>query len=808
MASDGGSFVELGASAGTSLAELSKQHIRPLLDLNDRINELTADERSINSTRIVVVGDQSHGKTSVLEALSGVDLPRGEGIKTRVPLILQLRCTPDGDEDFALIAVQGAEGQPERIKLSDVAAKVDEYTDKIAGAGKDVQDTPIDLKVFRHDADELTLVDLPGITRHAVAGQAGGDGKKLEQLITGLCRKYMTPAESVILNVVTAMVDFSTSASLQISRDVDPTGERTLLCVTKIDEFSAGGEGGFARKMEREVETMGMRPNYVFAVRNRTQEENDASLPLSEAREREQTALALHADLSATAHEQGFGLGVDTLSKQLVLIQCNRMRETLPAAQEKIREKLDELRKKMEQIGTPLEGEQACKLAAMSMIDQCIDDLKAERTGRLAQMATGAATDVVGKMARLQFVVDDLPKLREAHAVGSQVYSKPVKVGDITMKLAIYPSGYKSEEEEEEAKTSSVSVYLKCELPKQTSSIKVAVHFTADLPEKDVSEEFEREMEAGAHGFPDFMAAADAGCKPFTINALVHITGATGAKGAKMLCARLGDHNAHFGKSVASLHPDSFFASNVFRGILRMEASARQGGAGLPGTIAPEVPEGVIRMLQEKLPECIRSHTEAVHRETSDAVATSIARFVDGTAHPKLLRVLRSTTERTMDDQLAVAKKGCDKLLLWEDELHTSNHYFMTTVQNMREGKFPASIAGAARHIAVAAVKQLSNEEQQLVDLQHGCLAYWKTVKKRLIDMVQMAVASELSTVPIEKLLKPAMMATLEGVRSIEAIMSPDDGLDRERMSTLKRIANLEVAARLIREHDEHERNF
>jgi hypothetical protein len=69
-----------------------EQHIRPLMDLKDCVHALTYQETSINSTRIVMAGDQFHGKmTSSLEALCGVDLPRGEGIQTRVPLVLQLR---------------------------------------------------------------------------------------------------------------------------------------------------------------------------------------------------------------------------------------------------------------------------------------------------------------------------------------------------------------------------------------------------------------------------------------------------------------------------------------------------------------------------------------------------------------------------------------------------------------------------------------------------------------------------------------------------------------------------------------------
>ena len=116
------------------LASLTKARVRPLVELNDRINHLTSSEKGVNSTRIVVVGDQSHGKSSLLEALSGIDLPRGEDIKTRVPLIMQLRKCPDGDEQCAFISRAGV--SPLKIALDDVAARVDEFTAALAGDEK------------------------------------------------------------------------------------------------------------------------------------------------------------------------------------------------------------------------------------------------------------------------------------------------------------------------------------------------------------------------------------------------------------------------------------------------------------------------------------------------------------------------------------------------------------------------------------------------------------------------------------------------------------------------------------------------
>ena len=90
-----------------SLSKLSREHVRPLLELNDELRELASLESDINVTSIVCVGDQSHGKTSVIEALSGIELPRGKGIQTRAPLLICLKnlelSFPQNKEEFASI---------------------------------------------------------------------------------------------------------------------------------------------------------------------------------------------------------------------------------------------------------------------------------------------------------------------------------------------------------------------------------------------------------------------------------------------------------------------------------------------------------------------------------------------------------------------------------------------------------------------------------------------------------------------------------------------------------------------------------
>uniref|UniRef100_A0A0D3AAB9 Dynamin-type G domain-containing protein n=1 Tax=Brassica oleracea var. oleracea TaxID=109376 RepID=A0A0D3AAB9_BRAOL len=76
--------------------------IRPLLDTVDRLRNLNVMKEGIQLPTIVVVGDQSSGKSSVLESLEGISLPRGQGICTRVPLVMRLQGSSSSEPEIWL----------------------------------------------------------------------------------------------------------------------------------------------------------------------------------------------------------------------------------------------------------------------------------------------------------------------------------------------------------------------------------------------------------------------------------------------------------------------------------------------------------------------------------------------------------------------------------------------------------------------------------------------------------------------------------------------------------------------------------
>lgn len=213
--------------------------------LQDVFNTVGSD--AIHLPQIVVLGSQSSGKSSVIESLVGKSfLPRGVGIVTRRPLILQLvycpkedrehRSTTDGTldaEDWGIFL-----HNPKRIfkEFDEIRREIDSETDKKAGDNKGICNEPINLKIFSTRVVNLTLVDLPGITKVPVGDQP----ENIEDQIKELVLKYIANPNSIILAVVTANTDMATSESLKIAKDCDPDGRRTLAVVTKLDLMDAG----------------------------------------------------------------------------------------------------------------------------------------------------------------------------------------------------------------------------------------------------------------------------------------------------------------------------------------------------------------------------------------------------------------------------------------------------------------------------------------------------------------------------------------------------------------------------------------
>ncbi|KAH7377783.1 P-loop containing nucleoside triphosphate hydrolase protein [Pyrenochaeta sp. MPI-SDFR-AT-0127] len=193
--------------------------------------QTVGQSESLTLPSIVVIGSQSSGKSSVLEAIVGHEfLPKGHNMVTRRPIELTLVNTPDAHAEYGEFPALGLG------KVTDFSQIQKTLTDlNLAVPASDcVSDDPIQLRIYSPNVPDLSLIDLPGYIQ--VTGR--DQPPELKERISELCEKYIR-APNVILAISAADVDLANSTALRASRRMDPRGERTIGVITKMDLVDA-----------------------------------------------------------------------------------------------------------------------------------------------------------------------------------------------------------------------------------------------------------------------------------------------------------------------------------------------------------------------------------------------------------------------------------------------------------------------------------------------------------------------------------------------------------------------------------------
>lgn len=280
---------------------------------------------------IVVIGSQSSGKSSVLEAIVGHEfLPKGLNMVTRRPIELTLVNTPNAQAEYGEFPALGLG------KITDFSQVQRTLTDlNLAVPEKDcVTDDPIQLTIYSPNVPDLSLIDLPGYIQ--VAGR--DQPPELKQKIADLCDKYIQPP-NVILAISAADVDLANSTALRASRRVDPRGERTIGVITKMDLVSP--ERGHDVLSDKKYP---LRLGYVGVVTRIPQ-----TTALFSRGSGNITSAILkneHAYFSAHANEFGphsdVSVGVSTLRKTLMQVLEQTMSSSLSGTRDAISQELEE----------------------------------------------------------------------------------------------------------------------------------------------------------------------------------------------------------------------------------------------------------------------------------------------------------------------------------------------------------------------------------------------------------------------------------------------------------------------------------
>lgn len=279
---------------------------------------------------------QSSGKSSVLEALSGIPFPRGSGLVTRCPIRLVMRKARVGE--FWNATVSTSIDPHARFPVTEVNALsvvINKLTETLCSRGSTGFSTDqIVVELVSPDACDLTVVDLPGIIRTVTTGQSVNVIEQVNKLI----QNFLSDPRTIILAVIPANQDIATVDILERALYVDPSGERTVGVLTKIDLIGPGAEEEVLAVVNNVRKPLAL--GYIM-VKNRSQKDLNSNVSTVQARENESDYFKNHSVFRNCDPKL---YGVQQLSKKLTLLLVSRIqREFLPIRQE-VENRLNDVR--------------------------------------------------------------------------------------------------------------------------------------------------------------------------------------------------------------------------------------------------------------------------------------------------------------------------------------------------------------------------------------------------------------------------------------------------------------------------------
>jgi GTPase SAR1 family protein len=360
----------------SSLEELQTEEQRLVLDTIARVRKCGL-EGTVSLPQIVVCGDQSAGKSSVLEALTEIPFPRSDGLCTRYATEISLR---NAATDSITIRVIPDSNRPpseqatikafERsISNFDGLPEIMDDAKAVMGIGiVESNDSGVKPPAFARDVlsveyagpgrPQLTLVDIPGL----IGAETSKTTKHDIALVAEITHHYIVQPRTICLAVVSAGSDYANQSILDRVREVDPNGDRTLGVITKPDLPEEGSNN------QADFINLAKNADIFFSlgwhvVKNRTWKEKDATL--AERKRAEDTFF--HTTQWRTLSKEF--VGVDALRVRLSVLLFEHVKKELPSLRDELESKLSETKHELEQLGEPRSSGQDCKtyLASLSL---------------------------------------------------------------------------------------------------------------------------------------------------------------------------------------------------------------------------------------------------------------------------------------------------------------------------------------------------------------------------------------------------------------------------------------------------------
>ncbi|KAF1830354.1 hypothetical protein BDW02DRAFT_601747 [Decorospora gaudefroyi] len=400
----------------SSLQALQSEDQRKVMDIVDKLRR-TGLSGVVELPQLIVCGDQSSGKSSVLEAITEIPFPRKENLCTRFATEIILRRSSASTSTITIT--------PDKLRPGSEQAKLKSFTKSINDFSQlpDVIEEAtlamglgvvggINSRAFSRDVlsieitgpsrPQLTLVDLPGLIHATNKAQTETD----KELILNLVTQYMKNPRTIILAVVSAKNDYANQIILDHCRKIDEQGRRTLGIITKPDFLREGTENELSWIELAQNKDIYLERGW-HMLKNRADDQMKFSFEQRNEDEDLFFSKGRYADLPREC------VGIDSLRERLSKVLLNHLIKELPSLKDEMVNKLQATVDEIENLGEKRNTSQEQRMALMKISMRINDILKSATKGYYDSPFFGyinmdAAVDSPENIRRLRAVVQHL----------------------------------------------------------------------------------------------------------------------------------------------------------------------------------------------------------------------------------------------------------------------------------------------------------------------------------------------------------------------------------------------------------------
>ncbi|KAL4995133.1 P-loop containing nucleoside triphosphate hydrolase protein [Aspergillus recurvatus] len=347
--------------------DLHNEKRAKVLEVIDKLRELGVSE-SVSLPQLVVVGDQSSGKSSLLEGLTGLSFPVASDLCTRFATQIVLRRAPQNEAGARITIIPGPSSQldaalekrlkgfektfdAEHFGSGDFGCVFDEAAEVMGIPGPSTTDLENIHKRFSDDIlkielsgpehNHLSVVDVPGLYHNATKYQTEDDKAIIKRLI----KDYITDKRTIILAVMDARNNLANQGVFSMARAADPAGQRTVGIITKCDAVQKGDEAGVIRIAKNQVEKL---THGWFAVKNRSTREIEEGLTIEDRHRKEKEFFAGCAPWRELRKDR---VGIHSLKKFLGSLLYDHIRGEFPTVIKDIEASLEATERDLDSLG-------------------------------------------------------------------------------------------------------------------------------------------------------------------------------------------------------------------------------------------------------------------------------------------------------------------------------------------------------------------------------------------------------------------------------------------------------------------------